>query len=277
MTGAASRYATPPYRRRQGVARRRRSRLLRWLAKPWLRLLLVACVLLGTATWLTHSPALALRRLAVEGTSQVPQSWIQETLDPYMGTNLLLLPFAEIESTLAAHRWIRAVGVTKRLPDRLEVQVLEHQPAAVLESGDAFHLVSREGEVFTPFVPPQEGIGLLLLRYGEAGWSGGVPPGSALQPALELAHRLAEGHPQWGRELTEIEILGEGDYQLRIRPLPFPVLVSRRSMDEKIRILSQLLPELLRRYPSLEKVDLRFSRRIIIAPTRDRGAVSKAG
>src|SRR4030095_6440613 len=65
-----------------------------------------------------------------------------------------------------------------------------------------------------------------------------------------------------------IEVLGEGDFRLRTDALPFPLLVTSGQVGPKVQRLVELLPELSRRYPQIETVDLRFSRRIVVQPGR---------
>ncbi|MFP5284167.1 MAG: hypothetical protein ACLGI9_00350, partial [Thermoanaerobaculia bacterium] len=60
--------------------------------------------------------------------------------------------------------------------------------------------------------------------------------------------------------------LGEQDFRLHTGSLRFPLLVTRGQVGPKVKRLTELLPQLDRRYPAIRAVDLRFSRRIVVQP-----------
>jgi cell division septal protein FtsQ len=84
--------------------------------------------------------------------------------------------------------------------------------------------------------------------------------------ALRLADQLRRLRPAWTSALTEIEVMDEDDYRLRIDGLPCPLLVRGSRLADNLARFEQLLPELKRRYPALSAVDLRFARRIVVQP-----------
>jgi hypothetical protein len=104
-----------------------------------------------------------------------------------------------------------------------------------------------------------------------------APPGSDAMPAaaatavagaLRLADQLRRLRPGWTAALSQIDVVDEDDYQLRVEGLPCPLLVRGSRLADNLVRFDQLLPELRRRYPALAAVDLRFSRRIVIQPAQ---------
>jgi POTRA domain-containing FtsQ-type protein len=104
-----------------------------------------------------------------------------------------------------------------------------------------------------------------------------APPGSDAMPAaastavagaLRLAAQLRRLRPGWTAALSQIDVVDEDDYQLRVEGLPCPLLVRGSRLADNLVRFEQLLPELRRRYPALAAVDLRFSRRIVIQPAQ---------
>jgi hypothetical protein len=63
-----------------------------------------------------------------------------------------------------------------------------------------------------------------------------------------------------------VDVLGEEDFRLHTRDLPFPLLARRADLVSKVHRFEALLPELGRRYTALGVVDLRFARRILVQP-----------
>lgn len=256
-----------PFRRPANAVRvRRRS--------PWLALFrhfAQAIVLVGgpvtLAFWLFSSPTFALARVDLDGNRFVERAWVDRALAPLLGSNLLSLPLPLVEELLSTNPWVEGVTVQKRLPDELRISLVERQPAALLRDGSSLVYLDGEGRPIAVFDPvrdpvrdPARGPRDLLLVS--------VAPATDAEPsgAFEVARELATTAPRWAATLSEVEVLGDGDYRLYLGALAFPLLVRTGTLKERVAELEKLLPELGRRYPKLAFIDLRFDRRIIFQP-----------
>ncbi|HUF78714.1 MAG TPA: FtsQ-type POTRA domain-containing protein [Thermoanaerobaculia bacterium] len=264
-----------PFRRRSGLPVRRRRRLL-----GVVRQFAAALALVGTPAaalwWSATSPRFALGRMEIETTERVNRAWVEERLAHLRGRNLVWMSMKSVERSLRDHPWIGGVELSKSLPDRLRVAVVERRPVAVLEAADGRFHVDREGRVIAPLdaegEPPGEAGragGRLVLREsppsgGEAGSGPAWEREAVLRRALEAATALSRVDPGWGGALTEVEILGEEDLVLRTRELPFPLLVEAGAVEQRVRTFAGMLPELLARVPEPGRVDLRFENRMVI-------------
>lgn len=280
--------STPSFRRRLVAAPRRRSHPLLRLLALVLRLGVVLLPAGGVAAWVLFSSAFALRTLEVSGNRRVAGEWVEAALRADLGRNLVRLDLGAVDERLEEHPWIRSVELHKRLPDHLQVEVVEHRAAALLELGEELVFVSDEGTLITPYDgrvedhgpvgrPAYLVIGTRLsfveergerLAHASAdGRSARPGPGREvpeLRRALALVRRLQEEGVAWSGELERIEILGEEDYLLRVGSVPFPILVRAEISSSKARALDELLPQILARFEPLAAIDLRFSRRIVV-------------
>lgn len=248
-----------PFRRPSSAVRvRRRS--------PWLALgrhFAQALVLVGgplaLGLWLFSSPTFALARVGVDGNHFVERGWVDRTLAPLLGENLLSLPLPQVEELLATNPWVEGVTVEKRLPNELRVSLVERRPAALLRDGQTLLYLDDQGRAIAAFDPLRGPRDLLLISVSPA--TGAAPAG-----AFDVAHELATTAPDWAATLSEIEVLGEGDFRLYLGALAFPLLVRAGTLKERVGELERLLPKLDKRYPKLAFIDLRFDRRIIFQP-----------
>lgn len=252
-----------PFRRPSSAVRvRRRS--------PWLvlgRHFAQALVLVGgplaLGLWLFSSPTFALARLGVDGNHFVERAWVDRTLSPLLGENLLSLPLPLVEELLSANPWVAGVTVEKRLPNELRVSLVERRPAALLRDGMQLVYLDEQGRPIAAFDPQRDPLrdsrDLLLISVSPA--TGAAPAG-----AFDVARELATSAPEWAGTLSEVEVLGEGDFRLYLGALSFPLLVRAGTLKERVRELERLLPRLDQRYPKLAFIDLRFDRRIIFQP-----------
>ncbi len=210
---------------------------------------------------------------------------------PLVGRNLVALPLDAVTARIARHPWIAGLTVEKELPDGLRIEVTERRPVALLAlpakdrtAGEALVYADMAGRPIAPVAPGDDTARLLVVRLadhlagGRPGDRAAVRPArrsanaagrAGLEAALAVAGELGRANPTWAAGLTRVEVLCEEDFRLETRALPFPLLVRKGHVIAKARRLEALLPELGRRYARLERVDLRFSRRIVVQPAAE--------
>lgn len=248
-----------PFRRPSAAVRFRRKSPWLTLGKPFVQAATMVGMPFALGLWLFTSPTFGLSAIEVEGNRFVETAWIERALAPLTGENLLRLSLPAVESAVAAHPWIERLTIDKRLPDRLRLVVEERRPAALLRAGGALVYLDAAGHTIAPF-DPLRGPGDLLLV------SVATLPGAELSGAFAIASELERAAPEWAASLSEIEVLGEGDFRLHLAALDFPLTVRAGTLAERAAELRRLLPELARRYGALAFVDLRFERRVLLQP-----------
>lgn len=248
-----------PFRRRQGAVRIRRRSLLARLAAPFAQAVLVVGAPAALLCWVLASPSFALAEVQIDGLGHVAPQWVDRALAPLRGRNLPRLELGEVTGRLAANPWVEAVTVEKRLPRSLRVALVEKRPAALLRRGHELFYLDTAGGVIAPYDPADGAADLLLISVA-AGAERELPH------AFAFAGELAVSAPAISAGLSEIAVLGDGDFQVFSAALPFPVLLRRGPLAERMALLAEWLPELRRRYPKLDAVDLRFPRRMILVP-----------
>lgn len=248
-----------PFRRPANAVRVRRRSLWLVFGRHFAQALVLVGGPVALGLWLFSSPTFALARLGVEGNHFVERAWVDRTLSPLLGENLLSLPLPLVEELLSANPWVEGVTVQKRLPNELRVALLERRPAALLRDGLKLVYLDEQGQPIATFDPMRGPRDLLLVSVSPA--TGAAPAG-----AFEVARELGAIAPEWAESLSEIEVLGEGDFRLYLGALSFPLLVRAGTLKERLGELEKLLPKLDKRYPKLAFIDLRFDRRIIFQP-----------
>jgi cell division protein FtsQ len=255
------------FRRSSAPPRRKRRNPVLSLLRPLLVSLLLVAMPAGLMTWVLASPRFDLKDVEVAGTPRVPAEALRAAVAPFEGANLVLLPLDVVEEAVRRNPWVDTVEAVKELPDRLRVQVTERRPVALLERGTGLVYADQKGRPIAPVDDPQwarrAGLVVVTFAHPQLSVSGGV---DGVGGALEVAGELGRVQPSWAGALSKIEVLGEQDFRLHTSALRFPLLVTRGQVGPKVERLTELLPELDRRYPAIRAVDLRFSRRIVVQP-----------
>lgn len=264
-----------PFRRPSSAVRVRRRSPWLVLGRHFAQALLLVGGPLALGLWLFSSPTFALARVGVDGNHFVERAWVDRALAPLLGENLLSLPLPLVEEMLSSNPWVEGVTVEKRLPNELRVSLVERRPAALLREGLTLVYLDDNGRRIAAFDPTRDPLrdpvrepasdplrrpnDLLLISVSPA--TGAAPAG-----AFDVARELSAIAPDWAATLSEVEVLGEGDFRLYLGALSFPLLVRAGTLRERVKELERLLPRLNQRYSKLSFIDLRFDRRIIFQP-----------
>lgn len=250
-----------PYRRPSTPARRRRRTVFALLGRFALAITIVLTPV-AAAWWVLELPRLALSEVLVSGLDRVDRTQVDQAIAPFRGRNVLTIELAAVQQAVAALPWVAGVEVAKELPNRLRLKLVERVPVALLQHQGALSYLDVGGQVIAPFDQRVGTTGLLVI----------VDPlgnPASRQAALALAGEVSRADSVWGDGLETIEVLGEGDFRIRTRALPFPALVRSGRVAARARQLAALLPELERRYHTLHSIDLRLPDRIIVRPVLD--------
>jgi len=146
-----------------GRSRRARKRMSAVGGKKALRaLLLVAgCVAAGAGlgagakasfAWVTTSPRLAIREVAVRTGERVPEKEVRMLADIKVGDNILGFRLSECVSAIEIHPWVRRASVMRELPDRVVIDIEERKPLAAVALGSLYYL-DEQGEIFKKILP----------------------------------------------------------------------------------------------------------------------------
>jgi cell division protein FtsQ len=226
-----------------GASRRATLRFLR-LAGPTL----VALALLGAGGTAGYRLAirgdlLRVREIRFHGLSHARPEELLALLPARRGDHLLAVDPAAAEAALRRHPWVAGVEVHRRLPPALDVEVVEHRAAALVDLG-GLYLVDSRGAVFKR-AAPGDGLDLPVVTGIEReAW---VDHRAEVEPllagALALADRWAARKLDGGAVASEIHV----DLDLGTTVVTADgteVRLGQQDLDDKLGRLSRLLPAL---------------------------------
>lgn len=95
----------------------------------------------------TTSARFEVKHIIYAPTEHVDDDTLRELLAIDPGTNILACDLDELSQRIAAHPWVALATITRNLPDTLEIEVVEHEAAALVLAG-RFYLINEEGRAF---------------------------------------------------------------------------------------------------------------------------------
>ena len=204
--------------------------------------------------WLSRTPWWSIRVIQLDGDMQRNSlSTIRANAMPRLSGNFLSLDLDKARAAFESVPWVRHATLRRIWPDRLAVQLVEHQPVALWKGEDGNdRLVNDQGEVFEANLGDVEDDDLPTL----AG-----PDGTAAQ-MLALYRRLEPLFSSGGRQLTTLYLSGRGSWRAEFDSGAV-VDIGRGSEDEVVarcerfvRTVGQVTGRYRR---ALEQADLRYA------------------
>ena len=108
------------------------------------------------------SPYFALRQIEVQGVERLSSDLIVRATGLSAGANVLAIDEDGAREKLEALAWIRRADVSRELPDRVVITVVERHPAAILVEENSW-LVDTEGNPFKELAQSDYDPSLLVL------------------------------------------------------------------------------------------------------------------
>jgi cell division protein FtsQ len=198
-----------------------------------------------------------LREIRFTGLSHATREDLLQRSGLVLGTNLFHLDVAAATRAIEAHPWVASARLSRRLPGALDVEVVEHRPAANLHLG-GLYLLDDVGRVFKR-ASPEDGLELPLVTGMKREDWGSNRPAAQLRvyTALQLLDAWkAEGLPI--SSLDEVRLDEDGGLTAVARDggEPQEIHLGARELSLKLRRLVQVRAALQRRGERAVRIDL---------------------
>lgn len=171
-----------------------------------------------------------------------------------------------VQRRVAKNPFVRAVAVTRDVPDGIIIEVDERKPVAALAL-DRLLLIDGEGVVLPPV--RSDAVFDLPVINGVVSAAGCVPGKTVRSAAvrdalllLDLAGRIGEESQQ---RISEVHLRSDGTMLVYTAEYGVPVIIGRDDLAEKLVIFDGFWREIVnhRGAQDLQYVDLRFDDRVV--------------
>lgn len=219
--------------RRRGVREdARRSRLRRTVT------VVVVALLVAGLVAVERSPLVGLEEVRVAGADRLTEAEVRDASELELGRSTLRLRLGRVERRVERLPLVRAADARRLDPLTVLIEVVEREPALVVEGGGATRLVDREGVV----MQDEELEGLPRVSLDEEP----PAPGETVGEVAALRNAFAAWRALSGPLRTEVvhyEAGGPDDLSLRLASGVQVRFGRAERVDEKVRALGVILED----------------------------------
>lgn len=271
----------PKYLRRQKPVEIRKRKFSR-KAWPLYRRILVAGVALAAvgfagyeaAAYLLYSPSVLLKspeQIEVQGNRYVPAEAIAEKFSADMGRSVVRVPLTERRKDVEALPWVEEAHVQRVMPNRIRVEVSERAPVAFLRAGGDLALVDAQGVILDR---PADGE----FKFPVVSGISESMPREAREERMNLYEQFMKdieaAHPGADDRVSEADLSDASDLRATLTGIGSgaasgsPILVHFGESDfgNRYRLLAENIDGWRASAGSVDSVDLRFSRQVVVNP-----------
>ena len=269
----------PKFLRRQKRVEIRRRKFSR-KALPLYRRILVgsfAALSMGialyvTAAYLLHSSAVILAsgsQIDIRGSRFVPPDVVTEKFSADMGRSVVQVPLRERRKALESIPWVEQAEVQRVLPNRIRVEITERTPVAFLRTANDLSLVDALGVIVDR--PAQA-----EFRFPVVGGISESTPREGREQRMNLfvqfMKQIEATQPGADDHVSEVDLSDASDLRVTLAGLgpanASPVLVHFGDSDfgDRYRLLAQNIDQWRASAGSVDSVDLRFARQVVVNP-----------
>ena len=270
-----------PYRRRPRPVQVRRRRFSKGLAKILRGSLLGMLVLvpLGYVTFRAVRYAMTSPRfdlvsaqdVVVRGNQYVTSDEILNALglssssSSKYGINSFRMRLDDMRKQVESIPWVRSATLTRALPNRLVVHVVERDPVAFVNSGGELKLVDSEGVLLEK--PDRANFAFPVISGLEAA---GSPAERRARMALyqTFVSQMSEEAHTAGWQVSEVDLGDADDLKAVLVQGRDTILVhfGHQYFSERFHDFVALIPEMHKTSDRIESVDLRYRNQVVVNP-----------
>jgi cell division protein FtsQ len=185
----------------------------------------------------------------IAGAAEVSRIDVLTAIDLGAQRSMLAFDVHGARRDLKRLAWVRDARVAKAYPDRILVEIVERQPFAIWQNGQALFLVERDGTEIAPYDPRHVDLPLVVGK-GANRHAAEAIAAVARQPALagRVGAYVRVGDRRWDLRLANgaVALLPEGD--------------TGAAVERLARLVTE--DHVLER--AIEAIDLRLSDRIVL-------------
>jgi cell division protein FtsQ len=271
----------PKYLRRQKpveIRKRKFSRkawpLYRRVLAGGIAAIAAGLALYGAGNYFLFSPGVMLTsaaQIAIEGNRFVPRDAIVEKFSADMGHSVVRVPLGERRKALETLPWVEQARVQRVLPNRIRIEITERTPVAFLRTASELSLMDSHGMIFDR---PVEGDFRFPVVGGILESMPREQREQRMNSYVQFMKEIELARPGADDRISEVDLSDASDVRATLTGLgsdagnASPILVHFGDSDfgNRYHLLAENIDQWRASAGSVDSVDLRFARQVVVNP-----------
>lgn len=201
---------------------------------------------------MTAQRGFAMQQVTLVGRNYTEAARVKAAIDTPQGSPLLTLNLVEMRARLQAIPDIESVSLRRRLPDTLEVTLVERAPAALWQYRGKVKLIDRHGVVLTPRVMKAQTALPLVVGEDAPAHVNEIIALLSLAPSLkpDVTAAVRVGGRRWNIQLSR----------------EITVLLPEENPEEAWKRFAEMVEKKFLLSKAIRSVDMRLADRVFIMP-----------
>ncbi|GIL01055.1 MAG: cell division protein FtsQ [Alphaproteobacteria bacterium] len=187
--------------------------------------------------------------IEINGIRRVSRIDVLTNIDLGPDRSLFAFDVAQAREDLKRLAWVRDASVAKAYPDRLVINIVEREPFAIWQNGQALYVVGRDGTEIEPFDERYSGLPLVVGK-------GAAAHGAELIAAVDR-------HPELAGTVRAYVRVGDRRWNLQLAN-GITVLLPEFEISAGLAELARLVREESAFDRAIESIDLRLADRTVL-------------
>jgi cell division protein FtsQ len=255
--------------RRAKVKPGRRKARRPWFSWRVVHVLLFAVIVLyggyRAFSLILNTAALAVRKVAVNGTVRLSAGEVQQLADGLYGSNIITADLLKYRQRILDSPWVAEASLRRVLPSTIEITVVERRPFGISRLGNELFLIDREGTVIDEYGPHYSSFDLPIIDGLVRAPRNGKP---AIDPArAQLAARVVDSvaaNPQLATRLSQIDVSDSHNAMVLLDDDAAWLYLGEERFRERLQSYLEVASALRERVSEIDYVDLRFEERVYV-------------
>ena len=225
-------------------------------------------LVIGASVKITHSVVIPrfkklsffqFKKIVMNETPHITQTELQSSLNVPFGKNIFDLDLADIKKQLKKHPWLLDANITRIFPDRVNIEVFEKKPVAILSLGGLFFLdedgrrIARIGSADDVDFPVLSGFSESQVEE--------IKPVLTAFDIIRL-YKKNEFLQTW--PLSEVHWQNQNGFAIFTKNPTFEIRLGQTGFSKKISRLERVLKDLFQKNQLPYLVDLNFSKKVVV-------------
>ncbi|CAM2006220.1 cell division protein FtsQ/DivIB [Acanthopleuribacter pedis] len=217
----------------------------------------------GYRTLRSH-PRFAIQQIEIQGAGPSAEREIRQILEPVLGHNVFSLDLGSLQRRILDYPRVKSVVVRGEVSGTLRLDVVEHEPAGLVQIENRILVVNREGDMLGSYEHFGRPLDLPVL----VGLEGNEDLTVLIERGLATLAALRDTSLVFWDNVETLNLGNPENMIVTLRSEPAPIYLGRRVIAENIMNYLSIAQRVREDYPQLQYIELGYPNQVAVMPVR---------